>query len=91
MSREAAMRAACDALLRKEILMPSYEMSLRNGKCAVDKTLRDPSMAVYSGWSVKADGFWCMPFGAAQDIDFEFNERDGRLVRIAAYCPPFDP
>ena len=46
-------------------------------------------MDIYYGWSAKADGFSCLPFGG-HFIDFQFDEKDGRLVRIAAYCPAID-
>jgi hypothetical protein len=56
---------------------------------ALSTEARDKKMAVYSGWSAKADGFRCLPFGG-HFIDFQFDERDGRLVRIAPYCPAID-
>jgi hypothetical protein len=87
MSHESAIHAACDAILQGQLSLDGGPIFKKAGKCMVEPAARDKRWAIYYGWSAKADGFSCWN---GYWIDFQFNDRDGRLARIAAYCEDID-
>jgi len=88
MSHDEAQRAACDAAAQGEANFRG--VTAKSGaECNIDDSLRDRKWAAYFMWAAKAPGFWCPPMRA--NIYLDFSDRDGRLKRIAAYCPPLDP